>query len=65
MSKPWYLSKTVWATLITGVLGTYVQLDAALGNTLPDIPGWVFVILGAFGLYGRAKADGPISFSGK
>lgn len=50
------LSKTVWAAIITGLVGTYLQLDQALGGQLPDIPGWVLLVLSALGLYGRTVA---------
>lgn len=59
--KKWYLSKTIWAALITGLIGTYLELDAATGGTLPDIPGWVLMLLSALGVYGRATAQGPLT----
>lgn len=58
--KRWYLSKTVWAALITGAIGTYIEVDRALGGSLPDVPGVVLVVLSALGLYGRTKANAPI-----
>ncbi len=62
--KQWYLSKTVWAVLITGAIGTYIQLDQALGGSLPDVPGIALVILSALGLYGRTTANTPIAWKG-
>lgn len=59
--KPWYLSKTVWASIFTGLVGTYIELDGALGRELPDIPGWFLLALSALGLYGRATAQGPLT----
>lgn len=60
--KPWYLSKTVWAALITGAIGTYIQVDNALGGSLPDVPGVVLVVLSALGLYGRTTANAAIAW---
>lgn len=60
--KQWYLSKAVWAALITGAIGTYIQVDQALGGSLPDVPGVVLVVLSALGLYGRTVANAPIAW---
>lgn len=60
--KRWYLSKAVWAALITGAIGTYIQVDQALGGSLPDVPGVALVILSALGLYGRTVANEPIAW---
>lgn len=60
--KQWRLSKTVWAALITGAIGTYIQVDQALGGSLPDVPGVVLVVLSALGLYGRTVANEPIAW---
>ena len=62
--KNWYLSKAVWAALITGIIGTYIQVDQALGGGLPDVPGVVLVVLSALGLYGRTVANEPIAWKG-
>ncbi|ADH63650.1 hypothetical protein Mesil_1772 [Allomeiothermus silvanus DSM 9946] len=59
-TKPWYMSKTVWAALLTGLLGTYQGLDAALNDALPNIPQWVFYVLTGLGLYGLRTADKKI-----
>lgn len=59
-TKPWYMSKTVWAALLTGLLGTYTGVDAALGGELPDIPQWVFYVLTGLGLYGLRTAEKKI-----
>lgn len=61
-AKPWYLSKTVWAALITGAIGTYIQVDGALGGSLPDVPGVVLVVLSALGLYGRTTTNTAIAW---
>jgi hypothetical protein len=54
--KPWWQSKTIWAAVLTALLGAYGQIDASLNDQLPNIPDWVFVVLAAFGLYGRVVA---------
>lgn len=51
--KPWYMSKAIWAAVIAGALGV-VQ---AFGVPIPE---WVYVILGAFGLYGLRKAKAEV-----
>lgn len=63
--KHWYLSKTVWAALITGAIGTYIEVDKALGGSLPDVPGIALVVLSALGLYGRTRANAPIAWKGE
>jgi len=56
-TKPWYQSKTVWATLLTTLCGIYeivsTYLFPGLGKSLPAVPDMVYVLLGALGLYGR------------
>ncbi len=54
--KPWWQSKTIWAAVLTASLAAYGQIDASLGDQLPNIPDWVFAALAAFGLYGRVVA---------
>ncbi len=55
--KKWFKSKTVWATFITVLLGAYAQIDVgAFGDALPNVPHFVFGILGALGLYSRTTA---------
>jgi hypothetical protein len=54
--KSYLLSKTVWAALITGLIGTYLQVDIAVADALPDIPPVVLTVLAALGIYGRAVA---------
>lgn len=56
-SKPWWMSKTVWSSVITGVIGVYLTINQASGGTLPQIPDWILILLGALGVYGRASAD--------
>lgn len=58
-TKPWYKSKTVWAGVVAVLIGLYNSIGANL-HTLPVIPDWVFALLGAVGVYGRATADTKI-----
>ena len=60
-SKKWYASKTVWATIITVIIGGYIQVDSALGGSLPDVPGVAITLLGALGLYGRGVSNTKIT----
>lgn len=53
--KPWYTSKTVWAGVLAVVLAAYNEAIAA-GLGLPQIPDFVYGVLGALGIYGRAAA---------
>jgi hypothetical protein len=53
-TKKWYLSKTVWAGVVAVLVAGYNAAAAQFG--LPAIPEFVFAILGAFGVYGRATA---------
>ena len=61
-TKPFYLSKTVWATFITLVVGIYeVVVKTFPQLNLPGIDspliGSVLVFLGGLGLYGRITAN--------
>lgn len=64
-SKPWYLSKAVWAAVIAILVAFYNSFNAELapliGMTFPDIPEWIFGILGALGLWGRVTANTTIT----
>lgn len=61
-TKPWYLSRTVWASLVTvaagvgGIFGLPVETvdNQALTGTLLQA---VTAISGLFALFGRLKAD--------
>ena len=54
VSKPWYLSKGVWAGVVAVLIATYNALSANFG--LPVIPDWVFGMLDATGIYSRVTA---------
>ena len=65
--KKWYKSTGGWANILTTVLGAYMTaqamdctgLDACLN--LPPVPPQVVAVLGLFGLYGRKRAEGPLT----
>lgn len=64
-TKPWYQSKSIWSGIIAALIGIYnvVATTAlpAFGHTAPALPDWIFTILGAIGVYGRATADTKIA----
>ena len=49
MNKSWYMSKSVWAALIMGLVGA----AEAAGIHIPE---YAFTLLAAFGLYGVRSA---------
>ena len=51
--KAWYKSKTVWTSVIAGVVG--VAQAAGLIESVPEV---VWTLLAAFGLYGVRDAVG-------
>ena len=59
-SKKWYLSKTIWCSIITVLFGMYdlvgVNVAPIFDFTLPLIPAWVFTILGVLVGYSRVVA---------
>lgn len=69
-TKKWYQSKTIWAGAIAVLVALYNSAQAALSGqcgvegsfciNLPLIPDWIFGILGALGIYGRAGATTAI-----
>jgi hypothetical protein len=54
-SKPWYASKTIWS-MVGAVLIVAWNEAIAVGFGLPPIPEWIYGVLAAFGIYGRAAA---------
>ena len=62
--KQWWLSKGVWTGVLTILVGAYetarVALAPHVGWTLPDIPPFVYTLLGAMGLYSRVVAKDVI-----
>lgn len=65
VSKPWYMSKAVWAAIIGIIVAAFNAFNADLapliGITLPNIPEWIFGILSALGLWGRVTATSTIT----
>lgn len=59
-TKPWYMSKNIWANVVTGLIGIYMSLIAN-GVHLPGIPAWLLTILGAIGIYTRVVATDKIA----
>lgn len=59
-TKPWYTSKTIWASIVSGLIGTYLALIQQ-GIHLPSIPAWLITLLGAIGVYTRSTATDKIS----
>lgn len=59
-SKNWYQSKTIWTGVVTILIAVYQVvvplLASSFGIVLPAIPEWLFVILGALGIYARKTA---------
>jgi hypothetical protein len=62
--KKWYQSKAVLTGIVTVLIGTYETVKVALapqfGWTLPEIPGIVYTVLGALGIYSRVVAEKKI-----
>lgn len=62
--KEWWKSKTIISDIVTILIGLYASIGATLGQSmgwnLPPIPEWLFVILGALGIYGRTSATTTI-----
>ena len=63
-SKKWWQSKGVWTGIITSVIGLYTSIDTQLGPQmgfdLPAIPEFVYILLGALGIYSRKVAKKEI-----
>lgn len=58
--KKWYLSKNIWASVVSGLIAIYLSLIAG-GVHLPAIPAWVITILSAVGVYTRVTATDKIT----
>lgn len=57
-TKPWYQSKGVWTGVVTVLLAAYGAAASQFG--LPNTPEWIYVLLGAAGLYSRVTANTKI-----
>lgn len=60
--KDWYKSKRIWTGIFITVTGAYSAVVLGLASgcgldpvglcvRLPEIPGWIYMIAGAFGIY--------------
>lgn len=58
--KKWYLSKTIWSSVVSGLIAIYLSLIAS-GVHLPGIPAWVITILSAVGVYTRVTATDKLT----
>lgn len=63
--KKWYKSKNVLTGIVTVLVGTYEGTRAyvapQVGWNLPEIPGLLFTILGALGIYTRMTASATLT----
>lgn len=61
----WYKSKGVITGIVTVIIGVYSLVDTALGPQLgfdlPQIPEWIFILLGSLGIYSRVNTTGTIT----
>lgn len=55
---PWYRSRTIWAAVVTVIIGGITPVSTAFGHPI-QIPEWVLSLLVGMGLYTArtAKAD--------
>lgn len=61
-TKAWWQSKTIWAGILAILMAAYNTASTTFG--LPPVPEWVYGILGALGVYGRATATSSVGTSG-
>ena len=54
----WWQSKNVWTGVVAVIISAYATAAAQFG--LPQIPEFVFGILGAVGIYTRINSQGAI-----
>lgn len=59
-TKPWYQSKTIWAAIVTALVGIIQPISAAFGHPM-SMPLWVVELLTGLGLYGLRTATTTIS----
>ena len=52
--KKWYASKTIWAAIVTGIIGVLLAFGI-------EVPPWVITALAGLGVYGRATASKDIN----
>jgi len=61
-TKPWYLSKTVWAGIITALVGAAQTIGLQFGVNILDnhMVSLALTIMGALGVYGRVSSTTTI-----
>ena len=63
-TKKWYQSKSILNAIVIVIIGTYETVRMSLAPqfnwNIPAIPEFVYVILGAIGIYTRKIADTKI-----
>ena len=70
-TKPWYMSKAIWAGIASIIILVYNALVTGLSSgcgaeegiciNLPNIPAFVLGILAALGIYGRGSATTKVT----
>lgn len=60
-TKPWYMSKTLWGSILTALIGIYVVVRntfPTLGLPAPDagLLGTLITLLASLGIIGRVTA---------
>lgn len=58
-TKTWWQSKTIWSGIVAVLLAAYGT--AALQFGWPQVPEFIYGILGALGIYGRSVATKEIA----
>ena len=58
-TKKWYKSKTIWASIVTVILGGIGPISTAFGHPIA-IPEWVISLLVGMGLYTARTATTDI-----
>lgn len=64
-TKKWWKSKGVWTGIVTVLVGGYEatrsQLAPQFGYSLPEIPSFLYMVLGSLGVYSRVTAAKTIT----
>lgn len=60
-TKKWWKSKSIWTGVVTVLIAAYEtsqkSLAPQLGYELPEIPSFLYMVLGSMGIYTRAVAS--------
>ncbi len=56
---PWYRSRTIWAAIVTAILGVIQPVSTAFGHPIV-IPEWIISVLIGLGLYTARTASTSI-----